>query len=471
MTSYDIVVIGGGISGLSAAYGLQRGGRRVLLVEANERVGGAMYSVRTPDGYVLDCGPNTVAGKEDRLWQQFAELGIDGERVLANVAGAKRYLVHDGRPTLAPSGPIEALTTPLISAGARLRILGELLTKPGRGDDETVAAFFTRHIGREPTERLVDVFVGGVYAGDPAQASVKALFPSLWAADQRAGSLLRGMIAARKAARASAPPQPKVKRPRVKSQTFSFRNGLDTWAKAIGRALGPDGLWLNSRARSLQPAGGEWELVIERDGRSQLVQAGQVVLATPAYASAELVAGLDSLAAAALRSIPYAPMAMVHLGFNASDIARPLEGYGALCPYVEGHRVLGILYSSSLFNHRAPAGSVLTTTFVGGARFAAEAQLDDADMLDMVRMEHAALLGITARPAMHHIKRWPRAMPQYNLGHTERIAAVAQLEQRHPGLFLIGSYRDGLSVPKCWQNGTALADRMLAAGVGAGVRG
>lgn len=466
MTHYDVIIIGGGISGLSAAYSLQRGGRKVLLVEANDRVGGAMYSVQTPDGYVLDCGPNTVAGKEDRLWQQFAELGIDGDRVLANVAGAKRYMIRDGRPVLAPGGPIDALTTPLISAGAKLRILGELLTQPGRGDDETVASFFTRHIGREPTERLVDVFVGGVYAGDPAQASVKALFPSLWAADQRAGSLLRGMLAARKEARASAPPRPQVKRPRVKSQTFSFRNGLDTWAKAIGRALGPDGLWLSSRARSLQPSGGEWELVIERGGRSQLAQAAQVVLATPAYASAELVDGLDPAAAAALRSIPYAPMAMVHLGFHAAEIARPLEGYGALCPFVEGHRVLGILYSSSLFDKRAPKGGVLTTTFVGGARFAAEAQLGDAAMIDMVRMEHAALLGITARPTMQHIKRWPKAMPQYNLGHTERIAAVARLESRHPGLFLIGSYRDGLSVPKCWQNGTALADRMLAAGVG-----
>jgi oxygen-dependent protoporphyrinogen oxidase len=203
---------------------------------------------------------------------------------------------------------------------------------------------------------------------------------------------------------------------------------------------------------------------VDRGGQTELVITDMVVLAVPAYVVADLVDGLNAPAAKALRAIPYPPMAVVHLGYKRSEISHPLDGFGVLCPSGEGRKVLGILWSSTLFASSAPAGHVLTTTFVGGARIPETARQSDSDVIDMVIREHEQILGARGTPAMTRITRWNRAIPQYTAGHSQRIATLEQLEAGYPGLFLVGNYRDGLSVEKCWEKGIALADRVARQG-------
>jgi protoporphyrinogen/coproporphyrinogen III oxidase len=461
MDSFDVVVIGGGISGLSAAYALRRRGLDVLLLEAGPEVGGTMRSVVTGDGFVLDSGPNTVTSSDPALWAEFAELGLAESRLAADRRGGRRFILLDGRPELIPTKPQQLVGTPLLSAAAKLRLLAEPLLPRSAARDESVRAFFARRLGPEPAERLVDPFVSGVYGGAPERTSMRAAFPTLWAAEQRAGSLLLGMLAARRGAPAREPGAP-----RPRSLLFSFAEGLAAWPRAYARALGPARVWTGARATAVRPVDGCWHLTVERGGRRVTVEAEQLVIATPAGVAAGLVADLDREAARALRGIPYAPLAVVHLGYDRSGVEHPLDGFGLLCPAVERRRILGVLWPSSLFPDRAPEGAVLTTTFVGGARAPELARLPDAALLELVRAEHAAILGARTAPRLSQITRWEPGIPQYVAGHERAVAAIEGLERRRRGLHLIGNYRGGVSVEKCWRNGAALAER-IADGRGA----
>ncbi len=456
MQSYDAVVVGGGISGLSAAYALRRRGLNVLVVEAGHAVGGTMRSEVTPDGFVLDFGPNTVASKDPALWQEFAALGIEGERMAADRRGGRRFILLNGKPALIPTSPPQLLTSPLLTTAAKLRMLAEPLLPRAAAADESVAAFFARRLGRAPAERLVDPFVSGVYGGDPHATSMRAAFPTLWAAEQRAGSLLVGMLTAPRG------PRRAKGEPRPRNVLFSFPEGLAAWPRAYARALGSEHVWTDAKATRLRPADGAWQLTVERGGRTSTVEADTVVLATPAYVTAGLVERLDAGAAAALRGIPYAPMAVVHLGYDRARVAHPLDGFGLLCPAVERRKVLGILWPTSLFPERAPEGAVLTTSFVGGSRMAALAALGDEALIALTRSEHEAILGASGAPRMARVTRWSQAIPQYVAGHSGRVATLGEIEARWPGLHLLGNYRGGVSVAACWRSGVALGERIAA---------
>lgn len=461
MDTYDVVVVGGGVSGMSAAYALYKRGLEVLLLESGDEVGGSMRSVVTPEGYTLDLGPNTLGTKDARLWSEFADLGISRELIPAERAGRKRYFLKDGKPLAIPSSPVAMARTPLISTAAKLRMLREPFAPRGGGADESVRDFFSRRIGPEAMERLVDPFVSGVYSGDPGQMSIKATFPSMWEAERAAGSIVRGMLGARKAA--AGPSGPKMK-----SVTFNFAGGIAAWPKAVARALGARRVWRGARATDLFNEGGLWRLVAERDGRSETVEARAVILATPAYAAAELVADLDGAAAAALRGIPYSSMAVVHLGYSRAQVAHPLDGFGVLAPSSERKPFLGILWTSSLFPAFAPRGKVLTTTLMGGSIRPIRPEQSEEELVFTATRENERVLGASGLPELVHFTRWPHAVAQYNFGHTERIAAVERLEQARPGIYFVGSYRGGVGVPKCWRNAVDLAERVA---VGLAARG
>ncbi len=458
---YDYIVVGAGISGLSAAYTLHQRGASVLVIEARDEVGGSIRSERTTDGFVLEHGPNTVVGKDPLLWQQFEQLGIAEQRLVADRQGARRYIVLDGQPELIPTSPPALVKSRLLSPAGKLRMLAEPLIPRTRMPDESIAAFFTRRLGPEPAHRLVDPFVSGVYAGDPAATSVRAAFPTIWEAEQRSGSIVIGMLSGRKRAQANGA-QTAGKRPR--SEMFSFPDGLAAWPRAIASALGSERVWLNTPTTALQPADDGWSVTVTRNGQAEPVLAAQVILAAPADVIAGLVVDLDPTAAQALQAIPYAPMAVVHTGYRREDVAHPLDGFGMLCPGREGRQILGTLWNSSLFAGRAPEGTVLMTTYVGGARYPHLPAVDDAQLVKIVTDELQALLGATDTPLMTNITRWSRSIPQYLAGHTSRMAALTQLESACRGLHMIGNYRDGVSVENCWQSGRVLAEQTIQAG-------
>jgi oxygen-dependent protoporphyrinogen oxidase len=293
-----------------------------------------------------------------------------------------------------------------------------------------------------------------VYAGNPDQLSVRAAFPKLHRLEQAYGSLIVGQLRGARA-RARDPEQS-----RHSAAMFSFRDGMQTFTDAIARRL--------RRIELDVPV-----LRIERRNDAYVVQTGgarlprtlstrAVVLALPAYAAANLVASLAPAAAAALAAIAYPPVAVVASGYRRSAIGHSLDGFGFLVPKSEGRQILGTIFSSALFDDRAPAGSALLTTFVGGARQPALAQRDDADVAALVQAEHAAILGAPERADFVDVRRWPRAIPQYALGHLQRIAVVEDAERALPGLHLCANYRGGVSLGDCIRSAAETVERVLA---------
>jgi protoporphyrinogen/coproporphyrinogen III oxidase len=453
---YDCLVVGAGIGGLSAAYELSRSGLRVLVIEADIQVGGVMRSERTPDGFLLEHGPNTVTSNDPALHDHFSSLGIAAEKLVAKREGARRYVLHSGALLPIPMSPPAFLRSRLLSGRAKLRMFAELLLPRSPASDESVAAFFIRRLGPEPFERLIDPFISGVYAGDPRALSARASFARLWAAEQRAGSIVRGMLAGGAARK----PKPARRTPR---ELFSFRAGLAAWPQALADQLGPERLWLGARAVALRQSPDGWELAVQRPGQIDPLTARHVLLAVPAQVAASLIEPYDQAAATALRGIAYPPVSIVHLGYRREAVAHPIDGFGMLCPASEGRRVLGTLWPSALFPGRAPEGAILTSSFVGGARYPDLARQSDEALIEQVHAEQQALIGAREEPMLARVMRWSQAIPQYNAGHIQRLATLEHCEARLAGLHLLGNYRDGVSVERAWQRGREQAQLVAAA--------
>lgn len=458
MKTFDCIIVGAGISGLSVAHELQQRGASLLVVEGQSVPGGSMRSEQTADGFILENGPNTVLSSDPALQEHFAELGLASERIVADRKGARRFVVHHGDPTLLPMSPPTFFRTPLLSTPAKLRLLAELVLPRARTSDESITMFFSRRLGPEPMRMVADPFVSGVYAGDPNELSVQATFPTLWEADQQYGSIVRGMFALARKRKKERAASGQGKRRR--SEMISFRTGLMSWPQAIADRLGPERLWFNTPASTLEHSDGGWRVTVQRNGQAETLYAPQVVLALPAPGAAELVAGLDDMAAEALRAIPYPPLAIVHLGYRREDVAHPLDGFGLLCPSHEDRRILGTLWPSSIFPDRAPDGMVLTTSFVGGARRPELARQDGEELVEMVMQEQRELLGAHGEPTFVKVAHWDQAIAQYNAGHLQRIAELERLESLFYGLHLIGNYRDGVSVERCWHKGHELGQSL-----------
>ncbi len=450
MQTFDCIVVGAGISGLSAAYTLQQRGARVLLVEALSRTGGLLNSEITDDGFVLEHGAQTVSNNDPALWEHFEELGIASELL---VAGSRRvYMPYQGQLERLSFSFAGLVGSRLLSPRAKLRLLLEPVLPRATTTDESVAHFFTRRLGAEFTRRIIDPFVSGVFGGDSSMLSVRAMFPNLWHLEQHHGSLLRGWFA-NKGHNGPAPNHG----PR---QTFNFRRGMQTWADALVKALPPDQVWTNTRAVALQPAEQHWQLTMVQGEQEMVVSAAHIVLAVPADVAARLVGPLEPAASQALQAVRYPPLAMVYMGYRRNDIAHPLDGLGILCPWPEQRRILGMLWISTVFPTHAPDAMVLTTAFVGGTRAPDLARLEKEPLLEMVRREQQELIGARGGPVLARVVYWKRSVPQYEASYAHLIEMCNRLEARWPGLYLVSNYRNGFSVTRCWQQSRALAARL-----------
>ncbi|MEJ1972346.1 MAG: protoporphyrinogen oxidase [Lacunisphaera sp.] len=441
-----MAILGGGVTGLSAAWHLRRRGVPVVVFEAGSRPGGVMGSVRDGD-WLLETGPNTLFENTPAITAFLDDLGLDARKLEAAPAAKKRYVVRAGRPVALPDSPLSFATSPLLSWPAKLRLLGEPFRGRAPADrEESVAEFVTRRLGREFLDYIVNPFVAGVFAGDPAALSVRQAFPKLHALEQEHGSLARGSLTRRNT---SGGPRGRM---------VSFPEGLAEVPHALARSLGAD-LRLNHAVTCVGRAGPDWRVGFVSGGLRGEESFSAVICAL----SPDVLAGLEfqdvSAAArlAALRTIPQPPVASVFLGCRRADVAHPLDGFGLLTPAVEQRRILGTLFSSTLFPGRAPAGHVALTTFVGGTRQPELARATDDELLASVQAELGALLGLRGPPVIARIQRWPRAIAQYVVGFQQFKDACAAVERDAPGLFIGGTVRDGVSLSHCIAAGARLA--------------
>ena len=447
----DCAVIGAGISGLSTAYWLARRGISVDVIEAASRPGGVIGTECT-DGLLYERGPNSILDTNPHITTLLENAGVVDRRIEATAISAKRFVVRGGELVPLPTSLAAFLSTRLFSSRAKLALLGEPFIAPAPPElDEAVADFVVRRLGHELLNYAVEPFVAGIYAGDAAQLSLRAAFPSLHALEQRYGSLIKGQIlGARERAR-------RTEKPRRVAASFSFRDGMQTLTDALAGAL--PRLRCNVRATGLQRTeDGHFVVTAESEGQMELQRCRTVVLAVPAYSAARLLRESVPDATAALDAIPYAAVATVASAYRRCAIKHPLDGFGFLAPRVEQRRILGTLFSSSMFSGRAPQDAVLLTTYAGGQRAPDLVSLPDDELARLVHEELAALLGIREAPFFHSTNRWRHAIPQYTLGHLERIRRAERAEVDLPGLFLCASYRAGVSVGDCISSGTRVAD-------------
>ncbi len=473
-TTLDTLIVGAGITGLSIAqalhssyaFGRKRGRQsgQILLTESQDRVGGRIVT-QSQDGFLWEEGPNSCLPTPEFL-KLAVDVGLKDELVLAD-RRLPRYVYWDGELIPVPMSPPAFFQTKLLSDWGKLRAIAGALgfvppaigaTLAAQGGEETVAQFFGRHLGQEVLERLVQPFVSGVYAGDPNQLSASAAFGKVTQMTDVGGGLAAGAILSLRkkgeGKRTVDPSLPKVQR----GELASFRQGLSALPKAIAAKLG-DVVKLGWHLIQIKPTENQTYLAeFSTPSGPVRIETRSMVLTTPSYVSADLLANLAPIASQGLSKIPYPAVACVVLAYPESAFKTSASGFGNLIPRGQGIRTLGTIWSSSLFPHRAPVGWRLLLNFIGGTTDPALAQLSQAEIVQIVHQDlQKTLLKQDIPPKVLAVHLWKRAIPQYPLGHQQNLAQINQALQAWPGLFLCGNYTDGVGLGDCIRRGQQCA--------------
>lgn len=445
----QVVIVGGGISGLVCAYQLKQAGIQVALLEQSSRLGGAIETQRQ-DGFQFELGPQSFLSNATLL-ELVSSLGIEKDLLRADPK-APRFILLGGRLIPAPMGPPQLVFSPLLGAGTKFRLLTEPFRKTSPPDgDESLAAFVRRKFGNDLLENLAGPFVSGIHAGDPERLSVRAAFPFLYEWERDFGSVLRGAMKSR--------PPKGTPRPTLST----FREGVSGLVKALGQSLG-NCIFTDAKVESIvrKKANGSPRLEVrfEHHGRGEVFNVPAVVVATDTSAAGRLLAAISGKFTALLGRIEYAAVAVVGGGYKREQVGHPVQGFGFLVPRKEGLRVLGTVWCSSLFPERAPEGMINLTSFVGGATDPGILNLTAEQVAETAEKELAKVLRISGEPVTRITKMWPRALPQYNLGHGETVAAIQSELGKIPGLFLAGNYLAGASVGYCAEQAVKTASQV-----------
>ena len=470
----SVIVIGGGISGLAAAHALRRRATEAGLsvdctvLEAAPVWGGKIVTHRVGD-LIMEAGPDSFLSQKPWALQLCDELGLGEQLINTNPMEKKAFVFSRGRLHELPEGLVTFvphqlgpfLRSGLLSWGGLARMGLDLVIPKRRAEgDESVASFFRRRFGSEAFERMMEPLMAGIYAGDAEQMSLRATFPRFHELEQRHGSVIRGMMAARKA-RAQAGPGSAPSR----TMFVTLRNGLGDLIAALVDRLQKDGVVLKPatrvaalRVRSHQL--GRWMYdVISDDGTA--ISADALILAIPAYGAAELVRPLSPAAAGLLEQIPYASTATISLVYEMQALATRLEGSGFVVPRIEGRELLAATWTSLKWPFRTSAKDVSVRCYVGGVGREAVLRQEDEALIRGVRDELRAIAGITATPRYVEVNRWERAMPQYLLGHVELVGRIEAAMSRFAGLVLAGAAYRGVGIPDCIKDGTTAASAVM----------
>lgn len=450
----SIAIIGGGITGLTTAFRLQQKNIPVTLYEASARVGGVIETSRH-EGYLAEFGPNTILDTSPKIGALIRDLGLEQRRLYADACASNRYIVRGGKPLLVPDSPLAFLMTSLFSPAAKLRLLAEPFIRPvGEDHEESLAEFVTRRIGSEFLDYAINPLVAGIYAGDPARLSVKHAFPKLYALEKRYGSLILGQILGARERKA----RPEVSKDRARK--LSFDEGLQVLTDTLSERLTKEIQFQSPVNRFRQTSRG-WVVETRAEGRLEQTEHEAVVFAGPTYRLPELQLLSDRcLSWSPLAQIHYPPVASVVLGFRREDVAHPLDGFGVLIPEVEGFKILGTLFSSSLFPGRAPEGHVTLTSYIGGDRAPELALSDPETLVNLTLKDLSVILGVKGRPTFKHPVLFSKAIPQYEVGYGRYKDLMNDIEEKASGFFMAGHYRNGISLSDSIVAGHDVAEKV-----------
>jgi protoporphyrinogen/coproporphyrinogen III oxidase len=438
-----IGIIGGGISGLTAAFLLKNKGFEVALFEKSARVGGNIQTVEI-DGFKIEYAPNSLL-KSPRLVDLIKALNLETEVLAASAANKKRYVLQNGALKSLPMTIAKMATDDYFSLRARLRLLKEPFVRTKSPENESVAEFFERRLGREIVDKAADPFIAGIYAGNPETLSVRAAFPRLYELEKEFGSLLIGSLRSKA-----------EKVDKDFPRTFSFKNGVQTLTDKLAESL-DESLRTNTEVTNIEKiAGGKW--CIQTDSGENIFDA--LIISTPAECAAKLIKNLDANLSEQLAQIYYPPVAMVFFGVKKETLAHNLDGFGFLVPSSERRNILGTIWNSAVFENRAPDGYHLLTNFVGGARNAELFEKSDEELFEIVFGELKSILGLRVKPEFTHIKRWRKAIPQYLLGYEKIENGIEEFERANKGIHFCSNFYKGISVGDCVKNAYALAEEI-----------
>ena len=441
----DHIIIGAGITGLVTAHSLKKSGKNILVLEANERAGGVIQTLDA-DGFLLERGPNSLRGTHEFL-DLIDELNLHDQLVTADPK-APAYIYFDQCLQPVPMSPPALIKTKLISTTGKFRLLREpFISATNRNEEESLASFVERRLGKEILERLVAPFVSGVYAGDPKQLSVQASFPKLAEFEANAGSIFKGAIKASRQAKSAQP-----KRSLRPYRLCSFRHGMQTLTDALAKSLG-DSLLTSARViKASRFSNAKFQVSFKQNNETKTVETNSLIVTTPSFAAAQIISEIAPDISSLLSEIPYTSLGTVPLAYRKEQVSRALDGFGFLAPRGQGLRTLGSIWNTSLFENRAPEGWVLLNNFIGGETDRAAITLSDEELIATVHRDLQKVLGISGEPRRLPITRWPRAIPQYNLGHAKRIATIEKALQNYQGLQLRGNYLHGVALGDCIKN-------------------
>jgi oxygen-dependent protoporphyrinogen oxidase len=463
-----IVIIGGGISGLAAAHRLieltKTDQIQVTLLEASSRLGGTIDTIYR-DGFLLERGPDSFISEKPEALALARRLGLESQLIQTNEEYRRSFIVRNGRlravpegfQLLAPSRIWPFLTSDIFSLAGKARMAADLLL-PRRiangTNDESLASFVRRRLGTEALERMAQPMIGGIYTADPETLSLRATLPRFLEMEREHRSLILAMLRQGRS-------QDSAERSGTSGARYSlflsFDRGVKVLVEALARAIGE--CRLNTRAERLKFDGSSW--TIATDNGEQII-ADAVCLAVPAYVAASLLNETSEELARNLKEIKYASTATINFGYRRTAIKHPLNGFGFVVPFVEKRSLIACTFSSVKFSRRAPDGLVLLRAFAGGALQPDVFALDEAKMAAAVEADLRELLGINERPMFTEVAKWERSMPQYEVGHLERVKEIESVLSQLPGLTLAGNSYRGAGLPDCIRSGEAAAEAMMA---------
>ena len=463
-----ILVAGAGISGLATALALEDAARgrglpspRLLVLEPEPHVGGKIRTVQA-EGFTCEWGVNGFLNKEPRTIELCQRLGLEERLLPASGAFNNRFIFTRGKLRAVKMHPLKFLFSGLLPFGAKIRLIRELWVRSRTPEDrdESVAEFARRRVGPVAYQTLVDPMQTGIFAGDPEQMSVVSCFPRVVEVEREHGSLIRGMARLAKE-RKAAGEKSALPGAGPSGHLTSFTGGMQTLVDRAAAELG-ERVRCGARVTGLARREGGYSVAVESGGSTEHVEADRVILACPAYEAARITADLDPELSAPLAEIGYSPLCVVCLGFPRGQVAHPLNGFGFLAPRGQGLRLLGALWTSTLFPERAPEGQVLMRVMIGGARDPDVLTLDDDELARLVKDEVRRVHGETGEPSFVRVFRHEKAIPQYLIGHAARLSRIEARLARHPGLLITGNAYRGIGVNDCARNAVEIAGRALS---------